>query len=173
MSEEHFDQLSPIDGVHQVQPDGSIPSVVTPTFDTVALPDPEPGEIRIPETPDQAEWDVAQPTLPPEYVTTPGDALAEQVAAQRAQLVQPGSNEFRGAPHFMRYVDGREVCGQDGEPYPCAAIRSMIETKLVEQQTPQNGQDAPLVPPTMAEAAAAAGLTLDEFMERLRASRDQ
>lgn len=173
---DHFDQLSPLGGVHQVQPDGSflpLPEALQPVaIDTAPLPDAQPGEVRIPETPERAEWDVAPPSLPPQYLYDLAQAsLTEQVEAQRLLLAQPAANMFKGAPHFLRSVDGVELCGQCGEAFPCESYRALLDASLRDQLTPASGVPAALVPPTMVEAAAAAGMDVESFMERLRASR--
>jgi hypothetical protein len=143
---DHFDQISPLDGAHQVDADGT----VSPAYPFEA------------------------PSVPPQYADTGfQESVAEQVAAQRAMLAEPAGNvDIKGAPHFLRVVDGSEVCGQCTEPFPCTAYRELADRQLVGQQTSPTGVASSLVPPTMAEAAAAAGMPIDEFMRRLRATRD-
>ncbi len=48
-------------------------------------------------------------------------------------------------PHFLRNVDGEEVCGQDGKPWPCDRYTAMLEqdqaerTGTPDQQPPTTG----------------------------------
>lgn len=147
----HFDQLSPI-GANQVTAEG----VIVPAAPAVPRRDDE-------------QVSVADPQLPPQYQNEGfQETVQQQVAAARAQLAQPASNvDIHGAPHFLRNVDDVERCGQDGEDWPCTAFRGMAE----EARRAQFATDALSVPPTMAEAAQAAGMDPVEFQARLRQTR--
>lgn len=66
-------------------------------------------------------------------------------------------NEVDGKLHFIRNVEGQpEVCGQDGEPWPCAAWR-----KLSQPEPDPTGTVS------IEQAARAAGMTPEELQQRL------
>lgn len=111
---EHFDQVAPVGGV-QIQPDDSL--TVAPIVRPVGMPEDQAFEL---------------PSLPPEFESGPqGDELAEsirkQIEVSRQQLAQPAGNlDIQGAPHFLRVLpDGEEVCGQDGQAWPCLPARGL------------------------------------------------
>lgn len=120
--------------------------------------------------PEPSDAGVTPPHLPPEYAHANPDAVVRQLAEQARQLAEPAGNlDAKGAPHFLRNVNGEEVCGQDGQPWPCDAWRQIgHQSARLEGLTP-----ASQLLPTMAEAAAAAGMDLNEFEERLRQTRGQ
>lgn len=156
---DHFDQLSPIDGVHQVTPEGAVVPVSPPVGDT-------PGSAR-----EEGRQEVEAPTLPPQYRSEDFQLSAlQQVAAAREALAQPAGNvDIQGAPHFLRNVNGAELCGQCGTDFPCDTYREMSE----ERQRAEFGRTLLQMPPTMAEAALAAGMSQEEFRDRLQQARRQ
>lgn len=91
------DQLSPLDGYLNVSGDNQV-TVVLP-------PDAEP----------------IDPTSPRYELSDAETAVAVAAAtADREQLARPPMNlDADDRPHFLRNVNGQEVCGQDGEPWPC------------------------------------------------------
>jgi hypothetical protein len=113
---------------------------------------------------------VRRPHLPPEYAHADADAVGRVLDEQARQLAQPAGNlDVKGAPHFLRNIGGEEVCGQDGQPWPCDAWRQIgHQSARLEGLSP-----ASQLLPTMTEAAAAAGMDLGEFEERLRQTRGQ
>lgn len=166
---DHFDQLSPIDGM-QVQPDGTVQPVSPPPNPVVEQ--------------DETERPGAAPSLPPQHaeaMSAQGEqlqqAILDQVDAQRAQLAQPAGNiGGDGAPHFQRLLpDGAEVCGQDGQPWPCEEARGIAEAaRRTEFGTMPVGEIAADGSPqllTFEEAARAAGVNPEQFaaqVQRLR-----
>lgn len=141
---EHFDDISPVAGAHQLGEDGFAVPVDSP---------------------------ILPPALPPQYANEGFQiSVAQQVEEQRRQLAQPAGNVFKGAPHFLRNVNGEEVCGQCGDAFPCESYRAITDQQALDQATPVGGTGL-LTPPTMAEAAAAAGVDPTTFAERLRAFR--
>lgn len=126
---------------------------------------------REPPQPERDEQvSVAPPTVPPEYAHVDPDTVNRVLAEQRAQLARPSANvDIQGAPHFLRNVDGEEVCGSDGQSWPCAHARGSTGVAA-----PLEGADpADQLLPTMREAAQAAGMDLTEFAARLRQTRGQ
>lgn len=156
MTEPHDDQLSPVDGV---------PPPGLPENFSGDLNDTDPEEIR------------RAPSLPPggQPAAFPDtDALQAVQDLQRAALAQPAGNVIRDAPHFLRNVDGDEVCGQDGKPWPCPEYQAIERrNEFLAVDGPGTGRlpEAIPTPPTMAEAAAAAGVDVEVFAARLDAMR--
>lgn len=154
---EHFDQISPLDGVQQ-QPDGTLaPANPVRTLD--APPDPY-----------MAPADDVQPAVPaapPEYTPEFQDSVNEQLEKQRAQLGQPAGNvDIKGAPHFMRVVDGVELCGTCGESFPCAGWQAMAragEATVLPGVTQVDNVRGTL--PTFEAAAAAVGISPEELAD--------
>lgn len=152
---EHDDQLAPIDGVIPAPP----PSGTTPA--------------------DSGQDAVQRPSLPPggQPLAFPDtDAIQEVADLQRQMLAEPAANVIQGAPHFLRNVDGEEICGQCGEAFPCAAYKSMLARDAASALTPAGGRSMPQVeiaPPTMQEAAAAAGIDVAELQARLQQVRQR
>lgn len=173
MSEEHFDQLSPIQGVGQVQPDGTMRVIgMNVEQEGGGAPEmPPPGDSGT-----DGHKDIAQIEPSPVSAGRPDseleEALLEVVAAQRAQLAQPAGNvDVKGAPHFERVVDGQSLCGQCAEPFPCPAYQEIAQAALDAQRSPVDAadEDVPLV--TMEAAAAAAGMDLATFRNRVSSQR--
>ena len=127
---------------------------------------------NVPRDPDSPRPEVTEqgvtPFLPPEFESLDADTLNRVLAEQAALLAQPAANlDPMGAPHFLRNVAGEEVCGQDGQPWPCVSWRGIADRQtLTEGLSPEA-----LLVPTMAEAAAAAGMDLAEFEAALRQTR--
>lgn len=110
------------------------------------------------------------PTLPPEFARADPNAVARTLAEQERQLAQPAGNlDAKGAPHFLRNVNGEEVCGQDGQPWPCDEWQGIAHRGAVLE----TGGERSSMLPTMVEAAQAAGMDLAEFEARLRQTRGQ
>jgi hypothetical protein len=186
IQDEHFDQISPLDGVHQLNPDGTVTPALTEepgeaapievAHPPVEHVDPETGEPYAvllddgpPGEPATTTPAVAQPSLPPSYDDDFQLSVTEQLEQQRAALAQPAANvDIHGAPHFMRMIDGEEMCGQCGEPFPCP---SWIELSESAQSAQLPTAESSMRLPTMEEAARAAGVDLTTFVERLRATR--
>lgn len=179
MNEPHDDQLSPVQGVYAVSPDGQI-RVTGDVLEDAAPTNP----VRLEQVPEQQEdgsvqvvdREVPVPSLPEgfqpaaPFSNADTDAILKAAELDRAQLAQPSANVFRGAPHFLRNVDGHEVCGTDGQPWPCEGY-----TGAQQQFARQAGalpDDNLIPPPTMAEAARAAGVDPDEFQARLARLRE-
>lgn len=178
---EHFDQISPVDGVHQLNPDGTVTPVLSEQqldiISTPKYPGPDgPGvdsntgkehAILLDEGPVETPA-VQPPTLPPVYDDDMVTSVLAQVDQQRAQLAQPAGNiDIHGAPHFQRSIDGVDVCGQCAQPWPCVGWQQISQALLVEQGG-TNPQSGPVLL-TLEEAAAAAGMDPAEFSDRLRA----
>lgn len=94
----------------------------------------------------------------------PVDLDAERVEAELEHV--PATNlDTADRPHFLRNVDGREVCGQDGQDWPCDAYRDMLaedqRTSGLQELVPSDG----LV--RVDDVAAALGLTPQELAERM------
>ena len=120
-------------------------------------------------TPGQDSGAHYAPELPPQYAD-PQTTVAEQLAEAEAALARPAANlDIHGAPHFLRNVNGEEVCGQDGQPWPCATWGEIETGAHAAQGIDPAAQEVP----TMAEAALAAGMDLDVFLNRLRQTRQQ
>lgn len=150
---EHDDQLSPIDGFIEPPPSG------TPA--------------------DSKDDRAARPTLPPggQPAGYPDqDAIRAVAELQREMLAQPAANVIHGAPHFLRNVGGEEVCGQCGDAFPCPAYKHMLARDAERALTHSGHKELPQVemsPPTMAEAAAAAGIDVAELQARLQQVRQR
>lgn len=131
------------------------------------LDDPPAGEVWT--TQDirdrEAAWEALGPALP-----TEPRALTEQDRADRGESASvvtmdaramsrtPSNLDDASRPHFLRNVNGVEVCGQDGDPWPCATWSKWAE----EGETP-TAPAAPSRPsvPTMTTSAAAEALGVD------------
>lgn len=155
--DEHFDQISPLDGV-QEQPDGTLaPANPVRPLDTPQDEFMAPAEDVAP----------AVPTAPTEYTADFQDSVAEQLAKQREQLAQPAGNvDIKGAPHFMRVVDDVELCGTCGESFPCAGWQAMAragEATVLPGVTSVDSVRGTL--PTFEQAAAAIGISPEELAE--------
>jgi hypothetical protein len=93
------------------------------------------------------------------------DARDAQDRHTELQLAQPITNvDLSDRPHFILNNAGVEVCGQDGEPWPCQWWTGEVEPTALEHST---GQQAPAAPPTptreqMVEAARALGMDPDD-----------
>ena len=62
------------------------------------------------------------------------EAALRIAAEQRAQLaLPPGNADAAGRPHFLRNIDGVEVCGQDGKPWPCPSWTGMEKATFTQQ----------------------------------------
>lgn len=108
-------------------------------------------------------WRALGPALP-----TAAPPLTEQERADRGEGVQDIPPDARSAPqtptnlddarrpHFLRSVNGEEVCGQDGNPWPCATWSSWVaESDAVPTARPvADGA-------TMSSAEAAEALGVD------------
>jgi hypothetical protein len=128
----------------------------------------EPEAVEDP-TPEQDSVAHFAAEIPPEYAV-PQRTVEEQLAEANATLARPAANlDVHGAPHFLRNVNGEEVCGQDGLRWPCPAWQEIETGAHVAQGIDPGAQEVP----TMAEAALAAGMDLDEFLTRLRQNRQQ
>lgn len=160
---DHFDQISPTGGV-QLQPDGTL----------AAAPDVAPlGETWSPD-------DVAPPSLPPEFLDEQhGQELAVAVAAQieadRQRLTEPAGNvDIKGAPHFQLIREDGDVCGQDGQPWPCAGAkqigRDLWEHEYGDQtpEEPGYGRRDQQVP-TFDQVAAALGVSPGSLLRQVAA----
>lgn len=114
--------------------------------------------------------EITSPSLPPEYAYADPAAVQQQLDEQAERLAQPAANvDMVGMPHFLRNVNGEEVCGGCGNAFPCPAYGAMTrQSALLEGLAP-----AAELLPTMTEAAQAAGMDLDEFAARLRQTRRQ
>jgi hypothetical protein len=163
---EHFDQVAPVGGV-QIQPDDSL--AVAPVVRPVGAPEDQAFEL---------------PSLPPEFESGPqGDELAEsirkQIEASRQQLAEPAGNvDVVGAPHFLRVLPGgEEVCGQDGQAWPCLPARGLAEqARQVQFGDLPAGQLASDGSPellTFEEAAKAAGVDPVQFAAEVQRIRGQ
>lgn len=176
MSEQHDDQLSPVQGVYAVSPDGQI----RVTGDVLAEPNSNPvrteqvveeyedGSVQVVEVQAPSVPEGYQPAAP--FSDGDTDAILKAAELDRAQLAQPSGNVVHGAPHFLRNVDGVEVCGQDGKPWPCEAYTG-LERQGVQRAALPDADLAP-PPPTMLEAARAAGIDPVEFQARLAKLRE-
>lgn len=116
-----------------------------------------------PFLPDDGERDEnADPVLAMLYR---GDAHANATVS-RIRSEAPGNADKDDRPHFLRNVGGEEVCGQDGEPWPCSAWSHMtaddtpVGSAVVENLL------------TREQAAAALGLSVEEVDAAL-AARNQ
>ena len=113
-----------------------------------------------------------QPYLPdadvqPNPVPTPLAAVDLDHERVRAELLGvPAANlDDSDRPHFLRNIDGRELCGQDGQAWPCDQYQRM----LTEDQ--RTNELATLVPSDglvrIGDVAAALGLTPQELANRM------
>jgi len=102
------------------------------------------------ETPDSAPAG-----LPPAF--QPAAAVVLERPPSHLTSAESFGNTVDGAPHFIRNVEGQpEVCGQDGETWPCAAWRKL------SQPDPD-----PTGTVSLEQAARAAGMTPEELQRRL------
>lgn len=169
-STQHYDQVAPVNGL-QMQADGTVAPVAP------ARPvDPE-GEQAV---------ETVRPSLPPHVQVGPvGEELVEAVRAQvdqqRAQLAQPAANVGSdNRPHFQRIIPGnkerpaQEVCGQDGQPWPCDQALG-IAAQVQAQEFPVGEIAADGTPQllTFEEAARAAGVDPVEFAAQVQRYRRQ
>jgi hypothetical protein len=108
----------------------------------------------------------------PELSDAEATALEERTAAQvltvrdelSLTIANLGADQVA---HFIANVDGREVCGGDGEPWPCQAWIDEVQPAAV-----QASADTPApVTYSAAEVAMAEelGITAAEVRERMRA----
>jgi hypothetical protein len=124
------DQLSPIDGVIQVNSTGHVARVLPPEF----APDTD---------------------VPP--ILSDDEKLAALAVADRtrAQLAERSLNlDHADRPHFLRNVGGVETCGQDGQPWPCPTWMGM-EARERDGQLAADGPDQ--LPPVLAELVRSMG----------------
>jgi len=115
-------------------------------------------------------------TLPPdrEAIADPAPVIANVPPEARPPAEPVVSGRMEDRPHFLRNVDGVELCGQDGEPWPCTEyLRTMAQ---VEATLPgYSGSSMQVGAPTgvelvpLVEAAAAAGLFPEELRARMEA----
>ena len=158
--EEHFDQISPLAGLQE-----------TPEGDLVPAVEPPPIGASVAE---QESYQVAAPALPPQYGAGFQDTVAEQLAKQREQLAQPAGNvDIKGMRHFERLVDEVPLCGGCGESFPCDGWKGLTRAQQGEQP-PANRMDAGHPDwrlPTLEEAAQAAGVSVQEYMQDLHLRR--
>lgn len=91
--------------------------------------------------------------------------LDEERATAQLFGVPAANLDANDRPHFLRNVDGLEVCGQDGQAWPCTEYRKLLDD---DQRT--NNQ-AGLVPADgmvrVGDVAAAIGLTPAELSQRM------
>ena len=114
-----------------------------------------------------------RPSLPPDGQPADfpdQDAFQALAELQRAALAQPAGNVINDAPHFLRNVDGDERCGQCGEPWECPSYRQ-IRLRDISPLGVGAVPELMAIPPTMAEAAAAAGMDPAAFQARLEEMR--
>jgi hypothetical protein len=88
-------------------------------------------------------WEALGPALP-----TEPPALTEQERADQGEGVfdivpdartvpqTPGNLDDQSRPHFLRTVSGVEVCGQDGDPWPCATWSRWVQEQEVPTAAP-------------------------------------
>lgn len=106
----------------------------------------------------RAAWQALGPALP-----TEPPALTEQDRAEldahpadaRSLPQEPGNLDDDDRPHFLRVVNGSEVCGQDGDPWPCPTWSRWLEEDAVPTATPMPDGA------TMTTTAAAKALGVD------------
>lgn len=164
---DHFDQISPKDGI-QLQPDGTLEAA------TAVAPI---GETWSPD-------DIAPPSLPPQFLDEQrGQELAQAVAAQieadRQRLTEPAGNvDIKGAPHFQLIREGGDVCGQDGEPWPCAGAKQLAselwkheygDHTAEESGHSRQGQHVP----TFEQVAAAMGVSPEALLRQVAIQEDR
>lgn len=82
----------------------------------------------------QAAWEALGPALPTEPPALTEQERADQgegvfdiVPDARAVPQTPANLDDAKRPHFLRTVNGVEVCGQDGDPWPCATWSQWAE----------------------------------------------
>lgn len=135
----------------------------------------EDGERLAPVRPDPATVDrftlpytaPEEPPGDPVPTATYVDDVAERETLERLLAEKAANADTSDRPHFLRNVDGREVCGQDGQTWPCdeyqAQLRRQAEelTGTPEQQPP--GRDTVSVD----AVAEALGMERSELEARL------
>lgn len=134
----------------------------------------------------------AGPTTPWEYeqaarAADPDRDERERVIAERARetatrLAQArlSNGDSSNAPHFLLAVEGREQCGQCGEPFPCAAFlainpaaASIATAREYRDSTPPMAGEllAGVTPEQLRAAAAELGVSPDRLTESLNRYR--
>lgn len=91
-------------------------------------------------------WLAAPMPAPQEPPPLTEEQRAEQVAA--TEPPEPDNLDDEGRPHFLRNVNGDEVCGQDGQPWPCKTWSEHIDSNGTHDLTDE-------------QAAVAAGLGVE------------
>jgi hypothetical protein len=79
----------------------------------------------------------AQPTTPPARTEDERaqEGYREVLPDARSIPQTPANLDERDRPHFLRNIGGEEVCGQDGEPWPCDTYRAWMEDGTREVAT--------------------------------------
>ena len=95
----------------------------------------------------------------------------EREMVERLLEEQASNADAEDRPHFLRNVDGAEVCGQDGQSWPCDTYRRMLERDAAERtgtpdQQPQPGQLA-VSRDALESVAAELGVDPHELAARL------
>lgn len=91
----------------------------------------------------RAAWQALGPPLPTEPPALTeheraedGESAADLPADARTAPSEPTNLDDASRPHFMRSVNGVEVCGQDGDPWPCPTWSTWVQTGDVPTAAP-------------------------------------
>lgn len=80
----------------------------------------------------RAAWEALGPRLPTEPPPLTEEGRAEEnspAAAVDARVLpqEPANVDEWSEPHFLRNVNGQEVCGTDSDPWPCPTYRRWVD----------------------------------------------
>lgn len=121
----------------------------------------------------RAAWQALGPRLPQEPPLLTEEDRADENAAPapdaRALTEEPANLDQWSRPHYLRNVNGVEVCGEDGEPWACATYRQWVD------DAGRNLATAREIPPgaTMTAEQAATALGVDpQALARFLASQN-
>lgn len=108
----------------------------------------------------RAAWEASGPPAPvqpppPTELERIEQAEAAELEAVRLQHQPPGNLDDSDRPHFLRTANGVEVCGQDGEPWPCETW-----TRWMQERDAPAGEVATI---TTTEAAQRLGVDPQEL----------
>jgi hypothetical protein len=142
--------------VTDFQPSGDAPAEVErPDGDRLAEHRTDPATVNKltrPHVPPEDKARRPQPVPTALYDYDPAAQAALEVLVREA----PGNGDTQDRPHFLRAVGDREVCGQDGEEWPCREYQEMLDRDARERgEAPAEDPDSDRV--SLSEVAALIG----------------
>lgn len=155
------DSFTPISGDDtQFTEDGMPVARVNPdpaTLDKLTLP-------HLPDGDDDAEM---IPTALAQIDRREKHVREEMLATKAANL------DGNDRPHFLRNIDGREVCGQDGDPWPCDTYRTMLADDQQGHAVSSAADTPHVLEELLARHAEQAGISQEQLLANLLERRQQ